>query len=817
MVNVTSALVENIKTIATLVARNWSERCVSFSSHAVCCSPFPHAGRLRSPSFHTSCGSRRRRRCLTYPHVVLKSEALALPFWIGFCRYTEPPVGKATASGGGGTLLIRNTLGVDVFIRRVEDQNWGAVDEDRDWDNGLFLGDDDDEVGFIDETCFHDTLHEKTVPAGQAVEYRLPAKTRSGEEAALEFAVHVPGFRAVSGVELRSRGAFAYPLIQVVAPSSRRAPTVTRLSAGVTGGARGVAERNVGVKNPPVQSGLALVVDVREKNAAAAAVAAADVAIHTADRRGPNSSASFVGGLVAELRTNVSLHNTSASEVEVDMGDSMAAEAAAAGTVGVSKTLRLGSLRPDWVPRGGNTPVVRLAPGARLALPLSVLKSWHLRIVGDATDARTRPLRLSPALLDPTVPNALRFTSDMEQNSVCLRPAKSSVKSAGKKVAAQVTTAGMSASIGAMRGGVGVSSGNSSVPYAASVKSNASGAAGLSTLSEAALSPEPSPPRLSLRTGGSRRSRRIEFRTHDTPQSISVERRDREGSIETVASGAKPPIGLGSKSASPVRTGRRTAAPVAAADWVLVVQPSLVFTNALPCAMEVELLQPSPLVGVAAPAVAPERSVTGESIGSDMDSLDLSTAGSQVGRVEGASRGTRAPRKAAPRRNPARDLFFLPKADSMSLMSPTDHNVGGIARTSDERSVINADDRKRSSLPNNGGRVREPQSDLERDGDARGSRLESVWKGLVGSGHDAKVMIAAASSPRFALHHGSIACQPDFEHNIIDLLSEPTKRLFQRVRVRPNYSAARLPVPGVAGYRLFILLSMQRSTNRSEK
>lgn len=590
-----------------------------------------------------------------------------------FFRYTEPPVGPAIRPGASGTLLIRNNLGVDTVIRGlevVEGCTW--EEEDR------IVRDDDDDREDIGMAYDRDLLSEKVVNAGQAVEFRLSASMGWRDE----IAVHVPGFEVVSDVELRSRGAFAYPLIENAA--------YYRLKTGAAAGARTAA--NIG-------KGLALVVDVREQTTAGVSSIAANGQGALKD---PSTSTAFVGrGLVAELRTNVSLHNTSASELEVDMGQEVAAQAAVeAGTgVALSENPRHGRARKEWPPGKWVDRVVRVAPDGRLALPPSVLASWRLRIVGDATEAGIHPLPLTPAMLDPTVPNALRITGDMERNSICLRPAKSSVRGvAGKKVVEDVANAGKSAAIGALKripaGGV-----NSRVSSTAIATVNASAVAASSALSEAALSSAASYGSLSPRMGsnGNRRSRRGDVSSPDSPQSSvgSMFSRDQEESAEMAASRI--------------------------ADWILVVHPPLIFTNALPCAMEVELLQREDVFGNEA-----------ESVDSSISTRQ--SRGSR-GSVGGTSERPHTPRKPAPR-NPAMDLFFLPRADSIRYANGSDRDVGVNVHASVEHGGVDgADAGKRSSSPRGGLHVHGRRS----DGSGSMGNFKSVWKKLVGSGQDAKV------------------------------------------------------------------------------
>ncbi|CAM9838088.1 unnamed protein product, partial [Scytosiphon promiscuus] len=204
VINVTSALVENIKNTASLVVRNW-------------------AG-----------------------------------------RYTEPLV-AAQSAGSGGTLLFRNTLGVEVVVQSLEDANWGArgggVDDgglgDNDtgdgWSSISGSGGGDEASEELSDVFYGDIIggaagaaagsipasaaaaaterssyrrevsRPTAVAAGQAIECRLPARSEwrsngGGGIGSAEFLVHVPGFQTVTGIRIGGRGARAYPLVQASHP-----------------------------------------------------------------------------------------------------------------------------------------------------------------------------------------------------------------------------------------------------------------------------------------------------------------------------------------------------------------------------------------------------------------------------------------------------------------------------------------------------------------------------------------------------------------------------------------------------------------------
>ena len=183
-------------------------------------------------------------------------------------------IGATQSAGGGGTLIIRNALGVDVAIQsllraRDRDEEKGSSSSGRDG-----FADDEDErdndsgVGSIGETrpegtaafVGGDVSRSMKVAAGQSIECLLPARTEWGDGVAAELVVFVPGFKTLSCVRIGSRGTCAYPLTQL-------APQAT--GGRTSKSSRGVAERVLGARAAPRGKGLALVVDVLEKNAAA--------------------------------------------------------------------------------------------------------------------------------------------------------------------------------------------------------------------------------------------------------------------------------------------------------------------------------------------------------------------------------------------------------------------------------------------------------------------------------------------------------------------------------------------------------------------
>jgi hypothetical protein len=71
--------------------------------------------------------------------------------------------------------------------------------------------------------------------------------------------------------------------------------------------------------------------------------------------------------------------------------------------------------------RTGAESLQTLAPTACASLPLPLLARRSLRVRADGTHAWDAPIKLTPALLNPTTPSALRRTQALEANSLHLR------------------------------------------------------------------------------------------------------------------------------------------------------------------------------------------------------------------------------------------------------------------------------------------------------------------------------------------------------------------------------------------------------------
>lgn len=654
-----------------------------------------------------------------------------------FVRYTEPFVGLTQGRGGGGSLVIRNKLGIAVIVEGVDDpddsdgsdEGWGPTSRIRGGDIKVTGGDDGTSTA---ESAAErsellpiprDVSYPTTVPAGQAIECRLPSSRREARigsfVAAAEVVVYVPGFETVRGVRVGSRGCQAYPLTPLGAGMG---PEVAAADGGKGGSGRGVAERLLGVKAGAIKNGLALVVEVREEGVGADGGSSGSGNLGTTGARDAEAAA---GGLVAELRSNVCLQNSSASDVEVDIGVTAATAAASSGLTkgGTSASWRI---REGWTLGLSAASVVKVGPAVRLALPLSVLASWQLRLVGDATDTRVRPLRLSPALLDPAVPNALRLTSDMERNSLCLKVAKPGVGLTASAAASGSSAAATAAAVAAARG----------EPYA--------------------LGPGESSPTPKSRSSVDNRSpvRRISSpKSSDNTEQKATH--SRTGSV----SGSR---------VSPPSSTRSGAVSSGAADWVLIVQPAYLITNALPCALEVEILQ-SVMGGAGGVRVVRGRSRGGSDASdannnannpdeqnlqddwnenaSNSDAGSVASWSTATTRQSASSRvtttGASASTSKAAARNPALDLFFLPTAVGSENGERIGGDRGGVSRGSGsggkggtgDTAAVGKGDRGTAA----GSEHHVVWIDSERpESDGTGG-LESMWKGLVSSGQEAKV------------------------------------------------------------------------------
>lgn len=586
-------------------------------------------------------------------------------------RYTEPSVGPLYDAGAGGSLVIHNSLGIGVVIQGADD----TVGPDR-WctssDEGF------EQVSNSSSGSEHEGAEQvlrnialpTTVPPGQAVACSfMAARASFNSPANAKLVVYVPGFETVSGVNVGCRGSRAYPLIE----SGPGVGCAVASDSGSLSGGKGSAERATSIRTVFAKKGLALVVEVREESSSGR---------QTKDL----ATSMVVGGLVAELRTNVRLHNASASDVEVDIG---VASSSVAVNSQAARGARSSRVRDGWVRGAGGAPIVKLAPSERLALPLSVLSSWQLRLVGDGTDTRHRPLRLSPALLDPAVPDALRLTGDMERNSLCLKMAKGGVMAA--------------------------TAGTQGEPY---------------VLGPAALSPK------------GRKTYRAP--TFQRPPSPEMDESTASAAGSSRSTKVSPP-------SSPASRGLRSNA----ADWVLTVQPSYLINNALPCALEVEVLQPveagagggtsrndSYRVRNFDSGDASETSskVDDRDAWNDSNSDTSSATSSTTTTTTGTRHGGKRKVGKATVRNPALDLFFLPT----SVGSEDNERLGGNASARGEaRTGPRGADRSSAGR----GDLHSLWLDAQRDGPDSSGGFESAWRGTVDSGKEAKVSLAYVRWP----------------------------------------------------------------------
>lgn len=657
-------------------------------------------------------------------------------------------MGLTQGRDGGGTLLFRNNLGVDVVVQGVEDGASEESDEDDNdsgwWDGPAsrrrgFSGDDFATVGdghgrpslAPSDSTISDVSLPIAVPAGQAIECQLPARQQWANGVAAELVVYVPGFQTVGGVTVGSRGVAAYTLTQLSPPLAGKTASIAAGVGEFSGGggaskaakrSRGVAERLMGMR-ASVRKGLALVVDVREKGVLGST--------GNVNRRAVN------GGLVAELRTNVCVQNASASDVEINMGQAAVASAVVTAARLTNSTSRR-DVRQEFTAAGdgrGAAATVLLAPGARLALPLSVLASWQLGIAGDATDAWSRPLRLSPALLDPGVPNALRLTGGMERNSICLRLAKST----GRGTPGGVTTTTTTATTPTAASAAAAAAAARGEPYSFGTPEGGWGGSGSSPHRDGrdrkslgrGFNARPLSP---LSSVGSTRSQDV----GDGADTASV----KSATTRLKTSPPSPSPSVGTTAATPAKSA-------GAADWLLVVQPSYVVTNALPCAMEVEILQPPQATGGIVGSVCRDPPSVPGSDESD-DSVDTddtasvassSTAHRSSGGGGVSGRVTANPTKAAVR-NPALDLFFLPTSSGHEAGDRSGGGAGSNRGRRDRYGSGGGAQEGRGGAKRAGHGTRRalpPRSDSQREGYHVTRGFKNVWKGSIGSGQEVKV------------------------------------------------------------------------------
>jgi hypothetical protein len=128
-------------------------------------------------------------------------------------------------------------------------------------------------------------------------------------------------------------------------------------------------------------------------------------------RSSSSSNSSSGGGTTVLLRSNVSILNDTPAPALID-------------------TYRTGAAS-----------LQTLAPTARASLPLPLLVRRSLRVRADGTHAWDAPIKLTPALLNPTTPSALRRTQALEANSLHLRCTPHDSGSADTVTAATAATA----------------------------------------------------------------------------------------------------------------------------------------------------------------------------------------------------------------------------------------------------------------------------------------------------------------------------------------------------------------------------------------
>jgi hypothetical protein len=105
-------------------------------------------------------------------------------------------------------------------------------------------------------------------------------------------------------------------------------------------------------------------------------------------------------------------------------------------------------------------------------------------------------------------------------------------------------------------------------------------------------------------------------------------------------------------------------AAVTAADWTIVIHPSLIITNTLPCTVEIQLTQPVPQpVSTSTAAAASDAAATGTT----QHDVTAATAAAQQQPVQRKQRA----------RDPGLDLFFLPETMQPASSSSSVHHVNG--------------------------------------------------------------------------------------------------------------------------------------------
>jgi hypothetical protein len=107
---------------------------------------------------------------------------------------------------------------------------------------------------------------------------------------------------------------------------------------------------------------------------------------------------------------------------------------------------------------------------------------------------------------------------------------------------------------------------------------------------------------------------------------------------------------------------------VTAADWTIVIHPSLIITNTLPCTVEIQLTQPVPQ-----PAAAPPVAATADATSTAQHAITAARAATVVQLP--VQRKQRA-------RDPGLDLFFLPETMQPASSSSIHHVNGSNSSTS---------------------------------------------------------------------------------------------------------------------------------------
>ncbi|CAM9450123.1 unnamed protein product, partial [Phaeothamnion confervicola] len=482
-VNVTSALVDGLKSLATLAALNW-----------------------------TAC-------------------------------YAEDRPGAAAPAGAQNNFVVRNQLGAGVWVYgaglQVEDGRGGG---------GGGSGDDTSSDG-------------GAAPGEELVCILPPGGGGFGGEAP-PLTVHVPGFDAVRCIRVGVAGVRIYPLYPMqpasAPPKQQKSPPTTKSPGTAVAAAAFLSTLK------PLSSGGAFSADAgngRRLADFAAAPAGAQASgrvpkAPTLEKRGGSDGSSAESSGKDGLRGGGSF----GSDYDFAGGSNSGCGGGSSGGITVA-------VRPSHLALvvevhagesgGGNRSGITMDLRTNdVELPLPLLLSKRLRLRGDGVNAWDAPIQLTAALLDPSVPNALRRTQAMETNSLVLQ----------FKDPRRIGT-------------------------------SASSADGLSSPARGVLALASPPPARGLQASPGHRglvtptlSRSPSWASlpgpaADTGTGAADDLRGRSGCGGGGGGGGGGGSGVGA-------LGPQSAQAQVAVEWTVIVHPCYTLVNVLPCAVEVQLLQP---------------------------------------------------------------------------------------------------------------------------------------------------------------------------------------------------------------------------------